>query len=149
LQAAKSPATSAATSLLFLTGAITNFVYLTLVEELGVLAFVGFSCIAAGSALYVWRRVPETRGKTQAEVQALLSPDGGAGLAHAPAQVVVVQQQQQQFGWPAAQQPAVVPESGLVEMRQLMANRPPGETADGGVAPAPGAESLPAQPPRL
>jgi hypothetical protein len=80
---AKSPATSAATSLLFLTGAVVNFVFLTLVGWLGPGAFGIFAAVAVGSSWYVYRAVPETKGRTLAEIQALLAApapaDSGAG----------------------------------------------------------------------
>eukprot|EP00775_Hariotina_reticulata_P006601 gene6601-6829_t len=69
----KSPATSAATSLLFLTGAVVNFVFLSLVGGLGPGAFGIFAAVAFGSAWYVYRAVPETKGRTLAEIQALLA----------------------------------------------------------------------------
>jgi hypothetical protein len=75
---AKSPATSAATSLLFLTGAAVNFVYLSLIHWSGGVAFGLFGLVAAGSAWYVWARVPETKGQTLAEIQALLAPSTAA-----------------------------------------------------------------------
>jgi MFS family permease len=78
---AKSPATSAATSLLFLTGAAVNFVYLSLIHWIGGVAFGLFGLIAAGSAWYVWARVPETKGRTLAEIQALLAPTAAAGTS--------------------------------------------------------------------
>jgi hypothetical protein len=78
---AKSAATSAATSLLFLTGAATNLVFLTLVQGVGGgAAFGGFAAVAAASAAYVWRCVPETRGASLADIQDMLSPGSGAGL---------------------------------------------------------------------
>jgi MFS family permease len=76
---AKSPATSAATSLLFLTGAVVNFVYLSLIQWMGGAAFGVFGLAAAASAVYVWARVPETKGRTLAEIQALLAPGAGGG----------------------------------------------------------------------
>ena len=74
---AKSPATSAATSLLFLTGAVVNFVILSMIHWLGGAALGIFGVIAAASAWYVWARVPETKGKTLTEIQALLTPGSG------------------------------------------------------------------------
>jgi len=75
---AKSPATSAATSLLFLTGAVVNFMYLSLIDWLGGAGFAIFGVVAALSAWYVSARVPETKGKTLAEIQALLAPDAAS-----------------------------------------------------------------------
>jgi MFS family permease len=77
----KSPASSAATSLLFLTGSLVDLVFLSLMGALGRWAFVLFGLVALASAAYVWRAVPETKGKTLAEVQAVLAgtPSGAAG----------------------------------------------------------------------
>ena len=69
---AKSPASSAATSLLFLTGSVVNLLFLTMVGGLGSWAFVVFGVIAISSAWYVFKAVPETKGKTLVEIQALL-----------------------------------------------------------------------------
>jgi MFS family permease len=142
---AKSPATSAATSLLFLTGAVVNFVYLSLISWMGGAAFAVFGIIAFGSAWYVKARVPETKGRTLAEIQALLAPAGTAaagvqasspgsgsqGLLQPPAGVtsgggggsgsnpgspmLPVSQQQLPSGAPAH-----AGESRLVELRQVM-----------------------------
>lgn len=81
--AAKSPASSAATSLLFLTGALVDFVFLSMVEGMGQYAYLVFAAVAAGSAVYVWALLPETKERTLAEVQALLAVPlrGGGGGA--------------------------------------------------------------------
>lgn len=73
-QAVKSPATSFATSLLFLTGACVNFLFLTLIGWLGVWAFMLFALVAAAGAAFVGVCLPETAGRTLLEVQALLQP---------------------------------------------------------------------------
>jgi hypothetical protein len=78
---AKSPASSAATSLLFLTGAVINFVFLTLVHWLGSAAFVLFGAVGFASALYVHRCVPETKGRTLVEIQALLAAPANSNAA--------------------------------------------------------------------
>jgi hypothetical protein len=79
---AKSPASSAATSLLFLTGSVVNLLFLTMVGGLGLWAFVVFGGIALGSSWYVFRAVPETKGKTLAEIQALLQGLGSGEGDH-------------------------------------------------------------------
>jgi hypothetical protein len=78
---AKSPASSAATSLLFLTGAAINFVFLTLVHWLGAAAFVLFGAVGFASAWYVHRSVPETKGRTLVEIQALLAAPANSNTA--------------------------------------------------------------------
>lgn len=124
---AKSPATSAATSLLFLTGAAVNFVYLSLIGWIGGLAFALFGVVAAGSAWYVWARVPETKGRTLAEIQALLSPAaavvGGSPVVSPRGRGGLVQN-----GSGSPMLPVVAQENGgsrLVELRQLMPSREP------------------------
>lgn len=69
---AKSPATSAATALLFLTGAFTNLVFLSLVEFMGAYAFLVFAALSVAAAGYVWRFLPETKGKTLSEIQSMM-----------------------------------------------------------------------------
>jgi MFS family permease len=135
---AKSPATSAATSLLFLTGAVVNFVYLSLIEWMGGAAFGVFGLAAAASAVYVWARVPETKGRTLAEIQALLAP--GAGGVSRGSWRGVLQQTAGQDGRYAGGEPgspmlplsqphamngaagsgAAAGDSRLVDLRQLM-----------------------------
>ena len=65
----KSPAMSAATALLFLTGACVDFVFLSAAETFGAGAFalIALVCLAAG--VYAALAVPETKGKTLAEIQ--------------------------------------------------------------------------------
>lgn len=65
----KAPAMSAATALLFATGACVDFVFLSAAETLGAGAFalIALVCLAAG--VYAARAVPETKGKTLAEIQ--------------------------------------------------------------------------------
>ncbi len=89
--AAKSPASSAATSLLFLSGAVTNMVFLVLVDGLGAGTFLVFAGVALASGLYVYTQLPETKGRTLAEVQDLMSRGptgilswGGGGTAKPP-----------------------------------------------------------------
>jgi hypothetical protein len=65
----KAPAMSAATALLFATGACVDFVFLSAAETFGAGAFalIALVCLAAG--VYAARAVPETKGKTLAEIQ--------------------------------------------------------------------------------
>ena len=69
---AKSPAASAATAMLFLAGAVANLVFLSLHEWFGSASFLVFGGIAAAGAMYCYINVPETMGKTLAEIQCLL-----------------------------------------------------------------------------
>ncbi|GIL63938.1 hypothetical protein Vafri_17939 [Volvox africanus] len=80
---AKSAATSAATCLLFLTGALTDMVFLSLHDVMGSYAFLLFAALCLASAAYVWLLLPETKGRTLAEVQALIVRDTGVGAAAA------------------------------------------------------------------
>lgn len=70
---AKSPAASAATATLFLTGAAADLAFLGVRSALGPWAFLLYSLIALAAAAYVWAYVPETKGRTLREVQDLLS----------------------------------------------------------------------------
>lgn len=70
---AKSPAVAAATATLFLTGAAADLLFLAMHAALGPFVFLVYSLIAAAAAAYVFVAVPETKGKTLAEVQALLA----------------------------------------------------------------------------
>jgi hypothetical protein len=76
---AKSPATSAAAALLFLTGSVTNLVFLSLVEGLGPYAFLLFAAVAFSGAVYVHQALPETKGRTLVAIQAMMSGGGAAG----------------------------------------------------------------------
>ena len=77
-KAVKSPASSLATALLFLTGAGVNLAFLSLVARLGVPGAFGlFAGIAAAGAAFVAVCLPETAGRSLAEVQALLQARGG------------------------------------------------------------------------
>lgn len=80
---AKSPATSAAAALLFLTGSVTNLVFLSLVDGLGPYAFLLFSAVTFAGAIYVHRALPETKGRTLVAIQAMMSGEGAAGGAGA------------------------------------------------------------------
>ena len=71
----KSPAASAATAMLFLAGAAANLVFLSLHQWLGSASFLVFGGVAAAGAVYCYINVPETMGKTLAEIQVLLGSD--------------------------------------------------------------------------
>ncbi|KAG2454234.1 hypothetical protein HYH02_001268 [Chlamydomonas schloesseri] len=71
--AAKSAAMSAATALLFLTGAVTDLVFLSLEDALGAHVFLLFAGVCVGGAAFVAAALPETKGRTLAEVQALMA----------------------------------------------------------------------------
>ena len=75
----KSPAASAATAMLFLAGAVANLVFLSLHQWLGSASFLVFGSVAAAGAVYCYINVPETMGKTLAEIQYLLGSDVKAG----------------------------------------------------------------------
>ena len=68
----KSPAASAATAMLFLAGAAANLVFLTLHQWFGSASFLVFGGVAAAGAVYCYFNVPETMGKTLAEIQCML-----------------------------------------------------------------------------
>ena len=70
---AKSPAASAATAALFLTGAGADLLFLTLHDAMGPFVFLLYAGIAASAAVYVAAAVPETKGKTLQEVQEVLA----------------------------------------------------------------------------
>lgn len=72
---AKSPAASAATAMLFLAGAVANLVFLSLHDWFGSASFLVFGSVAAAGAVYCYMNVPETMGKTLAEIQCLLGSD--------------------------------------------------------------------------
>lgn len=75
----KSPAASAATAMLFLAGAVANLVFLTLHEWFGSASFLVFGGVAAAGAVYCYMQVPETMGKTLAEIQHMLGTEVRAG----------------------------------------------------------------------
>lgn len=68
----KSSAVSAATATLFLSGAVANLVFPSMVETLKEYTFVIFGMVSLFAAVYVYYSVPETKGKTLVEVQACL-----------------------------------------------------------------------------
>lgn len=71
----KSPAAAAASAMLFLAGAAANLVFLSLHRWLGSASFLVFGAVAASGAVYCYLNVPETMGKTLAEVQVLLGSE--------------------------------------------------------------------------
>jgi hypothetical protein len=70
---AKSPAASAATAVLFVTGAAADMLFLSLHSWLGPFVFGLYACIAAAAAVYVYVAVPETKGIDLLQVQAVLA----------------------------------------------------------------------------
>ncbi|KAI8468592.1 MAG: major facilitator superfamily domain-containing protein [Monoraphidium minutum] len=79
---AKSPGSSAATSVLFLTGSVVDLVFLSAYEACGAWAFAIFAAVAAAGAAFVAAAIPETKGRTLLEVQELLQrPRAGCGAA--------------------------------------------------------------------
>ena len=83
---AKSAAMSAAAALLFATGAFTDFVFLSAARAMGGWAFGGIACVCVWAGVYVQWNVPETKGKSLAEVQAMMagfetSGASGGGLS--------------------------------------------------------------------
>lgn len=81
---AKSPAVSAATAVLFLTGAIADLVFLTIHSWMGPVAFLCYAIIAIAAGIYVGIAVPETKGCSLKEVQEKVAgkhsiPDDGGG----------------------------------------------------------------------
>lgn len=77
----KSPAAAAASAMLFLAGAVANLVFLSLHRWLGSASFLVFGAVAASGAVYCYLNVPETMGKTLAEVQVLLGSEVRPGDA--------------------------------------------------------------------
>lgn len=70
---AKSGGMAAALAVLFLSGSITDTLFLTALDTLGPFALLLFAAIAAGGGVFVFIYVPETRGRTILEVQTLLA----------------------------------------------------------------------------
>eukprot|EP01026_Neomeris_dumetosa_P079935 TRINITY_DN8786_c0_g1_i3.p3 TRINITY_DN8786_c0_g1~~TRINITY_DN8786_c0_g1_i3.p3 ORF type:complete len:121 (-),score=8.63 TRINITY_DN8786_c0_g1_i3:65-427(-) len=69
----KSPAASLAMAVLFLSAGLTNQTYLTLQYRLGCQAFMFYAGVCFVCALYVYTQLPETKGKTQKEIQAIIN----------------------------------------------------------------------------
>ena len=65
-------------------GAITDAVFLSLHSSLGAGSFLLFAAVAAMGGLYTFFKLPETRGRSLAEVQAMMKPvsaeEGAADL---------------------------------------------------------------------
>ena len=74
---AKSSATSTATAVLFMVGAITDAIFLTLYGALGAYTFALFSGISIVSGVYVLMQVPETKNRELKDIQNELAQDGG------------------------------------------------------------------------
>jgi len=69
----KSSATFAATAALFLAGSLADLLFLTIRDWLGFVSFFLYAGIAALSGIFVACFVPETKGSSLAEAQALFS----------------------------------------------------------------------------
>lgn len=74
----KSAAVSAAAATLFATGAFTDFVFLSAARAMGGWAFGAVACVCVCAGVYVQRNLPETAGKSLAEVQAVMAAGTGA-----------------------------------------------------------------------
>ena len=68
-------ATCTNTTALTCTGAAADLAFLSIHSALGAGAFLLFGAIAAAGGVYCWAALPETKGRSLAEVQALLSVD--------------------------------------------------------------------------
>ena len=80
----KSAAVSAAAATLFATGAFTDFVFLSAARAMGGWAFGAVACVCLCAGVYVQRNLPETAGKSLAEVQAVMAASGGGGGGEGP-----------------------------------------------------------------
>ncbi len=75
----KSPASSMATATLFAAGALVDWAFLGLMNALGGGSFLVYACVAFASGVFVFVVVPETKGRTLAEIQRMLgSPTAAA-----------------------------------------------------------------------
>lgn len=81
----KSAAASVTTAMLFATGALVDFTFLTLVDALGSWAYILFGLLSSCSALFVVLCLPETKGCTLLQVQDLMA-----------------QRQKRSWWWPAS-----------------------------------------------
>jgi hypothetical protein len=68
----KSAAMALAMAALFLSGAISDFLFPFIVDGLGGGAFVLYACLSVAGGVYVYLTVPETKGLTLLEVQRVL-----------------------------------------------------------------------------
>ena len=75
----KSAALSATAAWLFAVGAAVDFAFLSAAPAMGAWTFGLVACVCAAGGVYVWMELPETKGRTLAEVQAMLAADGGSG----------------------------------------------------------------------
>lgn len=73
---AKSPAAAAATAVLFLSGSLTDFLFLSLESWIGCFSFLIYASMAACGGFFVFFSVPETKGLTLLEVQHVFNPTG-------------------------------------------------------------------------
>ena len=73
----KAAAASAATAVVFAAGAVTNVFFLSLHSWLGSGSFVLFGLIAWSGGLFVAARLPETKGRSLAEVQLVMAEPQG------------------------------------------------------------------------
>ena len=76
----KSAAQAVATAALFLFGALTDVVFLSIVS-VGPGGLLVFAVVAVGGGAFVWCLLPETRGRTLEEVQAIFSAGARAQIA--------------------------------------------------------------------
>ncbi|KAK9803469.1 hypothetical protein WJX73_005311 [Symbiochloris irregularis] len=82
--AAKAPAASLATAVLFAAGAVADLIFLSMHDLLGPVAFVLFAAVAFAGVVYCALHLPETKGRTLAQVQALLGGKEAAATAEGP-----------------------------------------------------------------
>ena len=75
----KSAALSATAAWLFAVGAAVDFAFLSAASAMGAWTFGLVACVCAAGGMYVWMELPETKGRTLAEVQAMLAADRGSG----------------------------------------------------------------------
>eukprot|EP00899_Mesostigma_viride_P018029 jgi/Mesvir1/26227/Mv02404-RA.1 len=75
----KSAAVATATLVLFLAGAASDALFLTIHRALHPYGFLVFAAVAAVGGLYVHAAMPETKGRTLEEIQALLLGDQNDG----------------------------------------------------------------------
>ena len=59
-------------------GALPDLIMMTLHSWIGAASFVIYAAVAFAGAVLCWQKLPETKGRTLAEVQALLAPRGAS-----------------------------------------------------------------------
>ncbi len=101
-------------------GFFADSLFLTLLDWFGAYSFLLYGAVAAGGGLYSHMRVPETKGRTLAEVQALVAgkllPVAAGGTAEAPLDPVA----------PPARDPPVSPsQAGALLAAGEIASPPP------------------------